>query len=331
MDADRSGAPHSLPSGPHPTVGPTTRIVPRWPGPVLIVGGALLAAIAVGLLLLGESGQPAPSGSILGPLALVGAALFVVGLVYSATRQIRVRSFLPPDRYRGPSVLILLVMVLVLASIANAPFGADATALLSGDGELTLLGAAVILVSTQLALLLVSWFFVRRPRALAGLPPFPGRDPGGAVRAGIGWGLLAWIGSTAVIAGVVWLLERLGIPPEPQTAERAIALLDPWLVVVAVVILAPIAEEVFFRGVVFNAWLREAGRRWAIIGSAALFAVIHLSLVSLLPIFLLGLALAWVYERTGTLLAPIAMHATVNGISLALALLVRFEIVRLPV
>ena len=331
MDADRPGAPGSLPSGPHPTVGPATPIMPRWPGPVMIVGGALLAAIALGLLLLGESGQPAPASSVLGPLALVGAALFVVGLVYSATRQIRVRSYLPPERYRGPSVLILLVMVLVLASIANAPFGADATALLRGDGELTLLGAAVILISTQLALLLVSWLFVYRSRALAGLPSFPGRDAGGALRAGIGWGLLAWIGSTAVIAGVVWLLERLGIPPEPQAAERAIALLDPWLVVVAVVILAPIAEEVFFRGVVFNAFLREGGRWWAFIGSAALFSLIHLSLVSLVPIFLLGLALAWVYDRTGSLLAPMAMHATVNGISVALALLVRFDVVRLPV
>jgi membrane protease YdiL (CAAX protease family) len=41
--------------------------------------------------------------------------------------------------------------------------------------------------------------------------------------------------------------------------------------------------------------------------------------------------LAWIYDRTGTLLAPIAMHATVNGISVALALLVRFDVVRLPV
>jgi membrane protease YdiL (CAAX protease family) len=51
----------------------------------------------------------------------------------------------------------------------------------------------------------------------------------------------------------------------------------------------------------------------------------------LLPIFILGLALAWVYERTGNLLAPIAMHATVNGISVALALMVRFELIKLPV
>jgi membrane protease YdiL (CAAX protease family) len=46
--------------------------------------------------------------------------------------------------------------------------------------------------------------------------------------------------------------------------------------------------------------------------------------VTLLPIFALGLALAWVYRRTGNLLAPIAMHAMVNGISTALGLLVRF-------
>lgn len=296
-----------------------------------MIAGAVLAIGALTAATLLVSGQIRVDRSLLGPLALIGVLLFVVGLVYSAVRQIRVRSFLPPERYRGPSVLILLALVLVVASIASAPFGADAAALLIGDGELTLLGAVVILVSTQFALLLVAWLFVHRPRALAGLASFPGRDPGRALRSGFGWGLLAWIGSTLVIAAMAWLLERVGLPPEPETAERAIAFLDPILVVLAVVILAPIAEEVFFRGIVFNAWLREGGRRSALIGSSALFAIIHLSLVSLVPIFLLGLALAWVYQRSGSLLAPMAMHATVNGISVALALLVRFDIVRLPV
>ncbi|HUF06957.1 MAG TPA: type II CAAX endopeptidase family protein [Candidatus Binatia bacterium] len=305
--------------------------MPRWPGPLLIVGGALLTigALAAGSLVLG--GELEMDRATLGLLALAGVVLFVVGLVYSAIRQIRVRRFLPPERYRGPAVLILLALVLVVASVANAPFGDDVIALLDGDGELTLAGAIVILVSTQVALLLVAWIFVHLPGALAGLPSLVGRDPGGALRSGVGWGLLAWLGSKIVIAAVAWVLERVGLPPEPQTAERAIVMLDPVLVVLALVILTPIAEEVFFRGVVFNAWLREGGRRWAYIGSAALFAVIHLSLVSLLPIFLLGLALAWIYRRTGSLLAPIAMHATVNGISVALALLVRYDIVRLPV
>ncbi len=296
-----------------------------------MIGGALLALAALAAASLDASGQIQIDPSFVGPLALLGAIAFVAGLVYTAVRQIRVRSHLPPERYRGPSVLILIVLVLVIATVVNAPFGADATALLLGTGVLTLLGATVILVSTQLALLLVSWLFVGRPRALAGPPSFPGRDAAGALRAGFGWGLLAWVGSTIVLAGVVWILEQLGQPPQPETAERAIALLDPILVVVAIVILAPLAEEVFFRGVVFNAFLREGGRWWAFIGSAALFSLIHLSLVSLVPIFLLGLALAWVYDRTGSLLAPMAMHATVNGISVALALLVRFDVVRLPV
>lgn len=306
--------------------------MPRWPGPLLIVLGAVLAIGALTTGALAVDGQIAVDDSALfGWLALAGTVLFIAGLLYVAVRQLRVRRFLPPERYRGPGVLVLVVLVFALVSIITAPFGADAAALLMGEGELTFLGAAVLLVATQIALLLVSWFFVFRPGALAALPSLPGRDPGGAIRAGLGWGILAWIGATAASAGVVWVLESLGIAAEPQAAERAIQILDPWLVILAVVILAPIAEEVFFRGVVFNAWLREGGRRWAFIGSSALFALIHASIVALVPIFLLGLALAWIYQRTGNLLAPIAMHAVVNGVSVALALLVRFDVVRLPV
>jgi membrane protease YdiL (CAAX protease family) len=306
--------------------------MPRWPGPVLLAVGAIIAIGALGIGAAGvQSGVTIDDPALFGWAVLLGAALFAAGLLYIAIRQLRVRRFLPPERYRGPGVLVLLLLVLALASIITAPFGADAAALLMGDGELTFLGAAVLLVATQVSLLLVSWFLVFRPGALAALPSLPGHDPGGAIRSGLGWGVLAWLGATLISAGVVWLLQSFGFEPEPQAAERAIALVDPWLVVLSIVILAPIAEEVFFRGVVFNAWRREGGRRWAFIGSSILFAIIHISVVALLPIFLLGLALAWIYERTGNLLAPIAMHATVNGISVAFALLVRFDLVRLPV
>jgi hypothetical protein len=167
---------------------------------------------------------------------------------------------------------------------------------------------------------------------MAGLPAFPRPNPTRALLSGIGWGVLAWIGSTAIIVIAGWVLQQLGMPPEAGTAEVAIERVDPWLIVLAIVVLAPIAEEIFFRGIVFNAWRREGGAVYAYVGSAALFAIIHLSLVSLLPIFFLGLVLAWVYERSGyNILAPMALHATVNGISVALALLVRFDVVQLPV
>lgn len=320
-----------LPTGPHPTAGPHTERLPLWPGPVLIVVG-LLVAVGAGFLAAASDALDVVVADpllLLGVL-LLGAALMIGGLAYASVRQLRIRRHLPPERYRGPSVLLLLLMVLVTAGVASAPFSADAAALLGEEAELTLLGAAVLLVSTQLALLAVSWLFVFRPRALAGWPSWSGPNASGALRAGVGWGAVAWVGAAAVSVAVTLGLEQIGVDADPQAAERALLLVEPWLAVVAIVILAPIAEEIFFRGVVFNAWLREAGRTIAYLGSATLFAVIHLSLVAVVPIFLLGLALAWVYRRTGNLLAPIAMHATVNGISVGLALVVRFELVPMP-
>jgi membrane protease YdiL (CAAX protease family) len=265
-------------------------------------------------------------------ITVAGLALFAAGLVYVAVRQILQRRVLPPERYRGPSVFVLLVMVLLLGSLLVVPFTSDAEALLGGGAEPTLFGGFVILVSTSVALLLVTGLFVALPDALANLPAFPGPAPARALAMGIGWGAVAWLGSTLLLALATAALTAIGYPPDPGTAELAVQAFEPWLIVFGVVLVAPIAEEIFFRGVVFNAWLREGGRRYAFLGSAALFAVIHVSLVSLLPIFALGLALAWVYERSGyTLLAPMAMHATVNGISVGLALLVRFEVINLPV
>lgn len=321
-----------LPRGPHPTVGPSSVSMPRWPGPVLAIGGALLAIVSLGAASLAVDGQLGDADpEALAWMTIAGAVAFTAGLLYSAARQLRVRRFLAAERYRGPSVFLLLALVLVLASAITFPFGADAAALLLGSGPLTLLGSVVLLVSTQAALLLVSWLLVFRPNALAALPGFPGPDPSRAVRMGLGWGVVAWLGASLASAVVVNVLQALGMEVEPQAAEQALELVEPWVAVLAIVILAPIAEELFFRGVIFNALLRERGTRWAYIGSAALFAVIHLSIVALLPIFLLGLALAWVYHRTGNLLAPIVMHAVVNGISVLIALLVRFEIIGLPV
>jgi membrane protease YdiL (CAAX protease family) len=251
--------------------------------------------------------------------------------VYLGVRQLRIRRVLPPERYRGPSVLVLVGLVLVVAAVLTAPFAEDAAALVLGQGELSVIGSIVLLTATQVGLLLVSWVFVFRPNALAGLPSLPGRNAADAVLSGIGWGVVAWIGARLVAYVVYVVFEALGLDPAPQAAERALAVIDPVLTVLAIVVLAPIAEEIFFRGVIFNAFLREGGRRWAFLGSSALFAVIHLSLVAAIPIFLLGLALAWVYERTNNLLAPIVMHMVVNGASVILALLVRYEVIGVPV
>ena len=318
------------PVAPRDFAAANTRL-PAWPGPVLtIFGFALGAGGAVGLGLIAERAVRAQAQPALIGIAAVGVVMLLVGLVYELIRQLRKRRALSPDRYRGPAVVLLLALAFVLGSIVQIPFTADALALLSDEGVVTLVGSIVLLTSLQVALVGVTWLFVVRPRAIAFAMPLLGTGRLRALGAGMGWGVLAWIVASAVTFLMVLLLERVGVPPVPGPAEQAIDALEPWIVVPAIVVVAPIAEELFFRGVAFNAWLRERGRRFAYIGSAALFATIHVSLVSLLPIFLLGLALAWVYRRTGSLLAPIAMHAAVNGISVAFAMLIRYGVISLP-
>jgi membrane protease YdiL (CAAX protease family) len=92
----------------------------------------------------------------------------------------------------------------------------------------------------------------------------------------------------------------------------------------AAVLLAPVAEELLFRGVLYPSFKRSVGKRWALWGSALLFAAAHFNLMTFLPLTLLGLMLAWLYERTGNLLAPIVAHSAFNLANLFLMALARF-------
>ena len=320
----------TLPTGPHPTVGPGTVRMPRWPGPLMGIGGAILFLSALGAIgALDEGLMEVEDPRVLGWMAVIGGILFAAGLVYASIRQLRVRRHLPPERYRGPSVLLLVGLVLVATNVIAIPFLEELEGLVTGEGDLSVVGSVVLLVATQVALLLVVWFFVVRPRALATVP-IPGPDTPAAVRTGAVWGILGWLAGTAVSVVVVLVLEALNLEATPQTAEQALAAIEPWLAIPAIVVVAPIAEEAFFRGVVFNAWLREAGRRIAYIGSAVLFGVIHLNLVAFVPIVVLGFILAYVYERTRNLWAPIVVHAVFNGINVAIFYLEHFGVIQFP-
>lgn len=86
--------------------------------------------------------------------------------------------------------------------------------------------------------------------------------------------------------------------------------LGPLIFVIGIV--APFGEEVFFRGFAYTAMRRRFGVFWATILSALLFALIHTSPMAIAPIFIIGVLLAVLYERTGTLAAPFALHAVNN-------------------
>jgi membrane protease YdiL (CAAX protease family) len=293
---------------------------------------ALAAALAVDAALLTGGSLPADRADLL-PLLLVlaaGALALVIGLVMNAVRAVIVREALPAERYRGPSIIVLVMLASLMTGIASISLGAELSGLL-GSGEVTVGGSLLLLTATQLGLLATAGLFVATPRALVGARFLPRHGLLRSVAIGIAIGIPAWLGAQLLSVVVTSLLSGIGVQPDPGLAEAALDRAEPWVLVVALVIVAPVAEEIFFRGIAFNAWEREYGTSRAVYGTAALFAVIHGSVFALAPIFALGLILALLYRRTRSLPATIALHATFNAISVAITLLVRFDILQLPV
>jgi len=84
------------------------------------------------------------------------------------------------------------------------------------------------------------------------------------------------------------------------------------------VVIAPVAEEFIFRGVLFT-FIKQLGfPKIAWIGVSLLFAFIHADVAIFIPLFVLALALTWLYEMTDSLAAPIATHALFNAANLVL-------------
>lgn len=114
-------------------------------------------------------------------------------------------------------------------------------------------------------------------------------------------------------------LPRLHLKPEEQQAVQVLRAADSWgarLALGAVtILLAPVTEEVLFRGILYP-WVKQAGfPRLALWGTAAIFAAIHANFIIFLPLFVLAVALALLYEATDNLLAPIAAHSLFNGLN----------------
>lgn len=99
-----------------------------------------------------------------------------------------------------------------------------------------------------------------------------------------------------------------------------------WVVTLASVILAPIVEEVVFRGLVYTR-LRRVMPIWvAMLVVSLLFGVLHGNLIWFIYTFLLGLLIAAMFERTGSLLSPILIHFGFNFSGTYLGYLVGEEI-----
>lgn len=90
------------------------------------------------------------------------------------------------------------------------------------------------------------------------------------------------------------------------------------------VIVAPIIEEIMFRGFLQPALKNSFGGRYAIAVTAALFAAVHMDMFAFLQIFILGMLLGYLYEKTQTLIASIVVHILHNSLTLVFLLYFKY-------
>jgi membrane protease YdiL (CAAX protease family) len=144
---------------------------------------------------------------------------------------------------------------------------------------------------------------------------------------GIGFLLACFVLPLGV--GLQWvsvhLMERFpwrGLKPEEQEAVQALKVAVGWgerlSLGIVTILVAPIAEEILFRGILYP-YIKFAGfPKIALWGTSILFALIHFNIAIFIPLVVLALCLTVIYEKTGNLLAPITTHAIFNSVNFVL-------------
>lgn len=84
--------------------------------------------------------------------------------------------------------------------------------------------------------------------------------------------------------------------------------------------LAPVAEELFFRGLLLPTMARKFGLSRAILVTSVLFAAVHPHLPALVPLFVVSVFLCVAYAYTNSIVVPIVMHVLFNGVNILLLL-----------
>jgi membrane protease YdiL (CAAX protease family) len=186
---------------------------------------------------------------------------------------------------------------------------------------------AVAALSTDIPMLVVVYVRLRLPGAVTwaelGLRPLP---PWYVLAVGVGAGVAGLVGVAIVGA----LLSQVGLS-QNQLEEFAFVRTEGPLAFALLLfmasVVAPIVEELFFRGFLFGMYRRRQPLWVAYVASSLLFTLLHLmpgqmnlqQMAGLsVGIFLLALLLAWLYQRTGSLYPGMLAHAVNNATGLIL-------------
>ncbi len=140
-----------------------------------------------------------------------------------------------------------------------------------------------------------------------------------------------FVGYLAIIPSLFLLLFILAAiaqlfsyepPPQPVVEMYLKESTEKYLIFFTffVALVGPVIEEIFFRGFTYKAFRTRFGVKAAILASSAIFALLHMNFIAFVPIFFLGIFLAYLYEKTGSLVPSMTVHMLHNLIMVFLTL-----------
>lgn len=133
--------------------------------------------------------------------------------------------------------------------------------------------------------------------------------------------LIVILAITAVIINITKYVPERQPVVELFLREKNLAFLTYSSLFAAIV--GPFIEELFFRGFMYGVFKKHMGALWSAVITAAIFAALHTHIVGFFPILALGILLAYLYEKTGTLVSSITVHMIHNLSMLFLVFLVK--------
>ncbi len=172
------------------------------------------------------------------------------------------------------------------------------------------LGATVLILATRRGLTLTQLGF-RRPIGRLGAW-WPLVTAAGAYGIVVGYSLAVALIEYVSGSDLSRLMEGNGLPESDVSTALVWAVLG-----LAVVVAAPVCEELFFRSFIFRAIQARWGLVAGMLISGAVFALVHFEISVALPFWGIGAWFAWSYHRSGSLWTTILAHAIFNGVSFA--------------
>ena len=271
-------------------------------------------------------------------LTVLGAVLFVLGLTcdaYLVARFAKARRGTPmlkvSPKFWGLHELLMGVSAVVgLVLLANSFYSVVAVSTRRTIEELTpLIISTELLLRVAVLIGFIVFFHKRRVdiNAAFGLRRL-------APLHAIGWGAVFGFASLPpvgiIIAANDALCRAFGLHPSEQPIAELFATTDSpallALLTVFAAVIAPVFEEFMFRGFAYPALKQRFGTWRGLTLVSAAFALSHLHVPSLVPLFVLAIGLGLAYEWTGSLLAPVTMHALFNTIMVVRLFLLRVQI-----